>query len=126
MKKILITVLFSFLLVGCGGDDMPKYERISEKEAQVILENIQEDHLIVDVRTVEEYNDGHIKGAINVPLDDILEGDVSDVLKDQHQKLFVYCRSGNRSVKASDRLYELGYDNITEMGGILDWEGPIE
>ena len=79
-------------------------------------------YIILDVRTPEEYRDGHIPGAINIPNEDIGTKEPSE-LPDKDQLIMVYCRSGNRSKQASRKLAELGYTNIVEFGGIIDWPG---
>ena len=118
MKKILMSILLALGLVGCsnGGD----YNHISQSEAKEMMDNTK-DYVIVDVRTKEEYKEGHIKNAINIP-NETISDDVSDVLKDKSQVILVYCRSGNRSKQASSKLAKLGYTNIYEFGGINTWE----
>ena len=83
-----------------------------------------EGYILLDVRTKEEYESGYIPGAINIPLSDINENVVSS-LPDKSQMILVYCRSGNRSRQASDKLSKLGYTNIIEIGGINSWKGEI-
>ena len=83
-----------------------------------------EGYILLDVRTKEEYESGYIPGAINIPLSDINENVVSS-LPDKSQIILVYCRSGNRSRQASDKLSRLGYTNIIEIGGINSWKGEI-
>ena len=88
------------------------------------MEN-EPDYIILDVRTQEEYDEGHIPGAICIPNETI--GDQPPaLLPDKDQLIFVYCRSGNRSKQASAKLAALGYTNIKEFGGIIDWTGEIE
>lgn len=118
MKKILMSILLALGLVGCssGGD----YNHISQSEAKEMMDNTK-DYAIVDVRTKEEYEEGHIKNAINIP-NETISDNVSDVLKDKTQVILVYCRSGNRSKQASSKLAKLGYTNIYEFGGINTWE----
>ena len=77
------------------------------------------------MRTEAEYEEGHIPGAICVP-NEIIENAEIKELPDKEQTIYVYCRSGNRSKKASEKLVKLGYTNIIEFGGIIDWEGEIE
>ena len=83
-----------------------------------------EGYILLDVRTKEEYESGYIPGAINIPLSDINENVVSS-LPDKSQIILVYCRSGNRSRQASDKLSRLGYTNIIEIGGINSWKGEV-
>lgn len=90
---------------------------------QIMNEN--DNYVIVDVRTIEEYNDGHIPGAICIPNESINNEPITE-LADKNQLLLVYCRSGRRSKEASEKLKNLGYTNIIEFGGIIDWKGEIE
>ena len=92
-------------------------------EAKALMEE-SEGYILLDVRTKEEYESGYIPGAINIPLSDINENVVSS-LPDKSQMILVYCRSGNRSRQASDKLSKLGYTNIIEIGGINSWKGEI-
>ncbi len=80
--------------------------------------------VIVDVRTKEEYMEGHIKDAINIPNEEIAEK-AESILNDKDQKIYVYCRSGRRSKEACKKLIDLGYQQIIDFGGILDWKGEI-
>ena len=96
---------------------------ISMKNAEVELENdpsIQ----VIDVRTPDEYLRGHIPGCLNVPVDRI--GEITKVVPDRDAKLFVYCLSGSRSAFACDAFVRLGYGNVTNIGGIAQWNGAIE
>ena len=81
--------------------------------------------VILDVRTIDEYNELHIRGAICIPVDTIDES-ISDFLPDTGQVILVYCRSGNRSRQASEKLAALGYTNVYEFGGINTWKGETE
>ena len=92
-------------------------------EAKALMKET-EGYILLDVRTKEEYESGYIPGAINIPLSDINENVVSS-LPDKSQIILVYCRSGNRSRQASDKLSRLGYTNIIEIGGINSWKGEI-
>ena len=92
-------------------------------EAKALMKET-EGYILLDVRTKEEYESGYIPGAINIPLSDINENVVSS-LPDKSQMILVYCRSGNRSRQASDKLSKLGYTNIREIGGINCWKGEI-
>ena len=93
-------------------------------EAKALMKET-EGYILLDVRTKEEYESGYIPGAINIPLSDINENVVSS-LPDKSQMILVYCRSGNRSKQAAEKLVALGYTNIVEFGGIIDWTGEIE
>ena len=85
----------------------------------------EEGYIILDVRTQEEYDEGHILGAIVISHEEI-EEKAEDVLTDKDQLILVYCRSGRRSKIAAEALVELGYTNIKEFGGIIDWPYEVE
>lgn len=97
--------------------------QISMNEAVDMMAK-ENNYIILDVRTKAEYKDGHIPEAICVPNETIGESAISE-LPDKEQIIFVYCRSGNRSKQASQKLANQGYTNIYEMGGIMDWRGEI-
>lgn len=125
MKKIMISIWIAlFLLTGCGAlDGESGYRRISMEEAVVMMEE-ESGYIILDVRTPEEFEEKHIPGAVNIPNETIGTEEIPD-LPDKEQLILVYCRSGNRSKQASEKLADLGYTNIVEFGGINDWEGEI-
>ena len=100
------------------------YVNITAEEAKQIMDS-EEGYIILDVRTQEEYDQGHIPGAILIP-DTEVEVTAEEVLTDKDQLLLVYCRSGRRSKLASEILVELGYTNIKEFGGIIDWPYETE
>ena len=100
------------------------YVNITAEEAKQIMDS-EEGYIILDVRTQEEYDQGHIPGAILIP-DTEVEVTAEEVLTDKDQLILVYCRSGRRSKLASEILVELGYTNIKEFGGIIDWPYEIE
>ena len=100
------------------------YEQITQEEAKKIM-NQQEGYVILDVRTQEEFEMGYIPGAICIPNETISEK-VVEQLPDKEQLILIYCRSGNRSKKAADKLVKLGYTNIKEFGGIITWPYEIE
>lgn len=107
-----------------GGNNMAEYNSISMTEAKEIFAEAG-DYVILDVRRADEFAEGHIPGAINVANEDIgLEQPV--VLPDMNMVIYVYCRSGRRSKEAASKLVTIGYRNIIECGGILDWTGDIE
>ena len=103
---------------------MSGYKEITQDEAWDIMEH-KTGFQIVDVRTPEEYGEGHIKGAVNIPLETINGREIPE-LPDKSQELLVYCRSGNRSRTASARLAGLGYTQVYEFGGIRDWPYETE
>jgi len=128
MKKMLpMLLLLSFALTGCASSaalpDANTYRQISMQEAIELMET-EKDAVILDVRTVQEYAAGHIPGAIVIPNETIGTQELSQ-LPDKEQLIMVYCRSGNRSKQASGKLAQLGYTNIVEFGGIIDWPGEI-
>ena len=127
MKKLLILAL-SLFLAGCmvtkTSETSSSYKTISSTEAQQMIED-NKDALILDVRTAAEYESGHIQNAVNLSNEDIQAGKV-DSLKDKSQLIMVYCRSGNRSRQAAQKLAELGYTNVVDFGGIQSWQGDIE
>ena len=99
------------------------YTQISQDEAMKMMQE-QTGYLIVDVRRPDEFAEGHIVGAVNVP-NETIEDEAPDALPDKEQTLFIYCRSGNRSKEASQKLADMGYTNVYEFGGINTWEGEI-
>lgn len=113
-----------FIAGKIGDDDMNKFSQITMDEAKEIFET-PGDYIILDVRLADEYAGGHIPGAINVANESINDT-CPEELPDLNQTIYVYCRSGNRSKQASEKLVSLGYTNIIEFGGILDWTGEIE
>lgn len=97
---------------------------ITAEEAKVLMDS-GESHIILDVRTQEEYDQGHIPGAIVIP-DTQIKARAEEMLTDKDQLILVYCRSGRRSKLAAEILAELGYTNIKEFGGIIDWPYEVE
>ena len=127
VKKIMILLLGVLLLTtGCGEKEIEKtdagYTKISMDLAGTYME--EKEVQIVDVRTEEEYQQGHIKGAINIPLHAI-DGTVVAKLKDYDQMILVYCESGNRSIQASAKFASLGYTNVYEIGGLDEYDGEL-
>jgi rhodanese-related sulfurtransferase len=96
---------------------------ITAEEAKEIMDT-EEGYIILDVRTQEEYAEGHIPGAIQISHDEIKER-AGGMLPDKNQLILVYCRSGRRSKIAAEELVKLGYTNVKEFGGIIDWEYEI-
>ncbi|MBQ8298745.1 MAG: rhodanese-like domain-containing protein [Clostridia bacterium] len=99
------------------------YEQISQEEAKSIMDT-ESNFIILDVRTEEEFAEGHIENAILIP-DYEIASKAEEVLKDKSQLILVYCRSGRRSQLAAEALVELGYTNVKEFGGIIDWKHEI-
>ena len=122
MKKILPIFLVALLLVGCAAPaEGGSYRQINMDEAITMMEE-ESGYIILDVRTPEEFAERHIPGAINIPNETISTEEIPE-LPDKDQLILVYCRSGNRSKQASEKLVALGYTNIVEFGGINDWLG---
>lgn len=142
IKAILIMVLSVFLLSSCmtlrnpsesnpkespdgesEGKEKGTYRQISATEAAALMKT-ETGYIILDVRRPDEYAEGRIPGAINVPNETIGTEEIS-ALPDKAQLILVYCRSGRRSKEAAEKLVKLGYTNVVEFGGILDWTGEI-
>lgn len=123
MKKYLSFLLSVALLTGCAtpAASQNSYQQVTMNEAITLMET-ESDYIILDVRTPEEYKEGHIPDAINVPNETIGTNEIPQ-LPDKEQLILVYCRSGNRSKQASEKLSALGYHNIVEFGGINNWPG---
>ena len=128
MKKLIILLLAVMVLTACGqdkeNDQGAVYMNILAEEAKQIMDT-EEGYIILDVRTQEEYDEGHIPGAIVISHEEITEK-AEEVLTDKDQLILVYCRSGRRSKIAAEALVELGYTNIKEFGGIIDWPYEVE
>ena len=90
----------------------------------VEIMNENKNYIILDVRTIAEYNEGHIPNAICIP-NETIGSNIINELPDKEQLILVYCRSGNRSKQAAEKLRKLGYTNLIEFGGIIDWNGEI-
>ena len=125
MKKLIPILLAMVLLAGCTAPaaGTPDYRQINMQEAIAMMEE-ESDYILLDVRTPEEFREKHIPGAINVPNETIGSEEIPE-LPNKDQLILVYCRSGNRSKQASDKLAALGYTNIVEFGGINDWPGEV-
>ena len=125
MKKLIPILLAMVLLAGCTAPaaDTPDYRQINMQEAIAMMEE-ESDYILLDVRTPEEFSEKHIPGAINVPNETIGSEEIPE-LPDKDQLILVYCRSGNRSKQASEKLVALGYTNIVEFGGINDWPADV-
>ena len=124
---LIITILGGIILIFNKKDKNIKNESaikyVSMDEiVQIMKEN--KDYIILDVRTIEEYSEGHIPNAICIPNETIGEDTISK-LPNKEQLILIYCRSGNRSKQAAKKLNKLGYTNLVEFGGIIDWKGEI-
>lgn len=127
MEKIAIPALLALALVLTGVTNFaPKttgYRQVTTEEAVNIMQT-EENYVILDVRTAQEFASGHIPGAALLPNETIGTEDIP-LLHDKDQLILVYCRSGNRSKQAAEKLAQLGYTNIVEFGGINSWTGKI-
>ncbi len=123
MKRIFLILIAALLLTGCGvaAEQEASYRQINMEEAAEIMEK-ESGYIILDVRTPEEFAEKHIPGALNIPNEAIGTEEIPE-LPDKKQLILVYCRSGNRSKQASEKLVAQGYTNIVEFGGINDWTG---
>ena len=147
MKKIvcIISAILCILLTACGnassvgiigGADGPTsiivaekgekamYQQITAEDAKKIMDS-GEEYVLLDAREQEEYDDGHIPGAILIPYTEI-ENQAEEMLPNKDKQILVYCRSGRRSKIAADALSKLGYTNVKEFGGIIDWPYEVE
>lgn len=121
LKGLIIMLMISLTLFGltaCGGDNN-SYEQISAEQAKTIMDN-EQDYIIIDARTEEEFAEEHIENAILIPEYEVADRAEKE-LPDKEQLILVYCRSGRRSKIASEELVKLGYTNVKEFGGIIDW-----
>ena len=121
-------IIFSLTACGAAEDNATEpaeitYEQISAEEAKALMDT-EEDYVIIDARTYDEYKEGHIPGAILIPEYEIADR-AEDELPNKDQLILVYCRSGRRSKIASTELVKLGYTNVKEFGGIIDWPYEI-
>lgn len=121
MKRFLSAFCLAILLTGCTSGTPDGYTQVSSEEAAQMMDE-NDDEIVLDVRTPEEYAEAHIPQAINVPNETIGEDAIAE-LPDKDQLILVYCRSGNRSKQAAQKLADQGYTNIVEFGGINDWDG---
>ena len=128
MKKCVIWILLLLVLTACGqqpeNNKEVNYMNITAQQAKEIMDT-REGYIILDTRTREEYDEGHIPGAILIPHDEITES-APQLLPGKNQLILVYCRSGRRSKIAAQALAELGYTDVREFGGIIDWPYEVE
>ncbi|NLY82515.1 MAG: rhodanese-like domain-containing protein [Clostridiales bacterium] len=127
MKKnkiliLLFAIVMLFSVTACGNKSETEdgYNKITSEEAKAIIDS-EEDVIILDVRTKEEFDGGHIENAVLLPNTEIKDK-VEELIPDKDAKILVYCRSGNRSASATKDMLEIGYTNVYDFGGIVDWE----
>ena len=99
------------------------YRQISQEQAQAMMDG-ETGYVILDVRRLDEFSSGHIPGALNIPVEEISDVPPAE-LPDKEQLVMVYCRSGNRSKAAAQKLADMGYSNVVEFGGINTWPGDV-
>ena len=133
LELLLVLLALILILSGCSVSEdsadgkSSSWEQISMEDAMDLMDS-EEGYIILDVRRADEFASGHIPGAVNLANEIIGEDDaaVEAALPDKDQLILVYCRSGNRSKQASEKLADMGYTQIKEFGGIIDWPGEIE
>jgi len=125
-RKLLVMILSAVVLMGCTSCEPPTntYKQVTAEEAMSMMDSLSSPYIILDVRTPQEFAQGHIPNAINIPNETIGTEEIPQ-LPNKKQVIFVYCRSGNRSKQAAEKLVQLGYTNVVEFGGIYDWPGDI-
>lgn len=126
MKKIIFMAFaIGLLLTSCTSvkENKVEYKKITDQEAKQMMDN-EKDIVILDVRTQEEFDTGYIKDAILIP-DTEIEKSAPEKLMNKNAKILVYCRSGRRSAIAAKKLIEMGYTNVLDFGGIIDWKYEI-
>ena len=129
LKRILpLLLVLVIMLAGCGKSDADTpnntYEKIPMSEGLARMKS-DENYILLDVRRADEFEAGHIPGAVNLPNEEIGTEEIPS-LPDKAQTIYIYCRSGNRSKQAADKLLVLGYTNLIEFGGIIDYTGELE
>ena len=132
MKKVIIILIILAVIIGgvimlnknTEKEITNQIQYVSMDEITTIMQE-NTNYIILDARTIEEYNEGHIPNAICIP-NETIDETVTTKLPDKDQLILIYCRSGNRSKQAALKLQQLGYTNLVEFGGIIDWNGEIE
>ena len=132
MKKVIIILIILVVIIGgvimlnknTEKETTNQIQYVSMEEITTIVQE-NTNYIILDARTIDEYNEGHIPNAICIP-NETIDETVTEQLPNKDQLILIYCRSGNRSKQAALKLQQLGYTNLVEFGGIIDWEGLIE
>ena len=124
LRGQIVLMCMLMVLAGCAASkDEGSYRQVNMEEAIAMMAE-ETDYLILDVRTPEEFAEKHIPNAINIPNESIGTDEIKE-LPDKDQLILVYCRSGNRSKQAAEKLAALEYTNVVEFGGINDWPGDV-
>ena len=131
MKKVIIILIILAVIIGgvimlnknTEKETTNQIQYVSMDEITTIIQE-NTNYIILDARTIEEYNEGHIPNAICIP-NETIDETVTEQLPNKDQLILIYCRSGNRSKQAALKLHHLGYTNLIEFGGIIDWSGEI-
>ena len=127
MKRVILLILaVVMMLSGCAltnSSPSASYTQITQEEAKEMMKK-DDGHIIIDVRRQDEYDEGHIPGAVLIPNESITDKQPEELPK-LDQIILVYCRSGRRSKEASQKLADIGYTNVYEFGGINTWTGEI-
>ena len=123
---IIVIIIGGILILNRIDNNISNESTIRYVSMDEIVEimNENENYIILDARTFEEYNQGHIPNAICIP-NETIDENVINKLPNKEQLILIYCRSGNRSKQAANKLQKLGYTNLIEFGGIIDWKGEI-
>ncbi len=132
MKKVIIILIILVVIIGgvimlnknTEKETTNSIQYVSMEEITTIMQE-NTNYIILDARTIEEYNEGHIPNAICIP-NETIDETVTKQIPNKDQLILIYCRSGNRSKQAALKLQQLGYTNLVEFGGIIDWEWEIE
>ena len=118
MKKVLMVFVCLFFLVGCSDEEKKTSVNYLEAKEKIINENA----IMIDVRTEEEYNEKHIDGAVLLSLDEIDKDSIKDIVSNKDDVIILYCKSGNRSSQALEKLTNLGYSEVYDLGAMSNWE----
>lgn len=121
MKKVLLLMICSLLLCGCGNEKVEDKVVVENITCSEMLDLVDDGAVLVDVRTLAEYKSGHLDGAINLPVETISDN-IENEISDKNTKIVLYCRSGNRSATAVQTLIDMGYKNVYDMGGMSNCE----
>jgi len=123
MKKVLLLIIAFILLTGCGKEKIDGEALYKTIEGDLAYEFVNASKaILIDVRTIEEYEKDRIDGSINIPYDEITEEKIKDVTNSEIDNIIVYCQSGSRSKKAAIKIIEYGYTNVYDLGSINNWE----